>query len=45
LEEFSELSSLEKLKRIIYEEKPLFFFPLEIANVDIETLNQLTQSD
>lgn len=45
LEEFSELSSLEKLKRIIYEEKPLFFFPLEIANVDIETLNQLTQSE
>lgn len=45
LTEFSELSKVEKIRTVITDERPLFFFPTEISDVDVSTLTELTSNE
>lgn len=42
---FSSLSLLDKLRKVISEDKPLFFFPTDFSDVDQETLSELTKDE
>ena len=45
LSEFSKLSEVEKIRAIITDERPLFFFPTDISDVDLSTLSELTSNE
>jgi len=45
LREFEKLSLVEKLRRVINDDKPLFFFPTTISELDESTILELTSNE